>query len=723
MSDEMSFERYLLVFPPDAMLRLLSEHVYCDPLAFVRELVTNGIDAVLPVPGASVEVAVEQEQGETFLVVTDTGEGLGASALGREIGRVGQSPRAGADLIGQFGVGLLAARMGGDRFHLVSRPQEGAGLEVIWDGGPSMLHRPSDVRATRGTQVKLRMKDAYLLDDLLPWMQRTFRLAKVPITLKVGGRSHRIDAPPPSGGSSLKTWWLTDLLGFGLQPGSRHVVLTPKERGFCALGLPEADTVFSEAFFLCRRGVRIPFPPRGLVPPELSWLQILVEDPDVEVVLSRETLADRSKEGFALRWVTPLWEAALRLLDQGLPDCSMTTWWERHHSCVLALLGNAPGSSSKQCSEVGYRKYLFESEAGLTSLEQMGEPIEGRLKANARALNTQFSPKMLLWRSAMERSLCMRWAKSKGKHVTSFDPDMSHPLSSNTSPRSAGKGVPQGVRAVAEVLKDFGVEVSLNERVQGQPHDRLATWRNPPPWISSSLTLSGGSLLLDWAASEVSALGNALPVLPWPLRRAIALLFMELAGADRIRPHEVATQEGAAQIQELIRSALKLPPGKAASSTCYIAYDWRKQQPLFAALEEALKGIDIVAVAPYHVHHASYILPNIVHTIRNCNAYITLLTSAHDAVQTPSAQEPTSGDRCPPRKTPNPNLVMELGIGMAWHDARLQMVCIQEDDRELFGQISNLQGYIVIFYTDERDLKTKVLAEFKKQGDPSAKSW
>lgn len=163
------------------LLALTSEALYSEPEVAFRELAQNAQDAIrrrrmaapdgASAPEGRLVICCEDVAGRRYVTFEDNGAGLSADEA-REflatIGR-GQTGRAlhdatadGADnLIGRFGVGLLAAFMVADRVEVESRrfdlgPEQG----VRWVNEGQQTYRiEAWSRRDAGTSVRLRMRE------------------------------------------------------------------------------------------------------------------------------------------------------------------------------------------------------------------------------------------------------------------------------------------------------------------------------------------------------------------------------------------------------------------------------------------------------------------------------------------------------------------------------------------------------------------------------------
>jgi molecular chaperone HtpG len=170
------------------LLHLMVHSVYSDRDVFLRELISNGSDALdklryeaiaapdLLEQDASLTLSIAVNKPAKLLTVTDTGIGMTADELADNLGTIAKSgtqafmqkAESAPELIGQFGVGFYAAFMVADKVEVFSR-RAGEPQGHVWssDGlGTFTITPAADV--SRGTQIVLHLKpDA--LDFLEPW--------------------------------------------------------------------------------------------------------------------------------------------------------------------------------------------------------------------------------------------------------------------------------------------------------------------------------------------------------------------------------------------------------------------------------------------------------------------------------------------------------------------------------------------------------------------------
>ncbi|HEX8459445.1 MAG TPA: HSP90 family protein [Pyrinomonadaceae bacterium] len=206
------------------IIDLLSNHIYSSPQIYVRELLQNGVDAILArrylddthAGAIRIEVPGAARDGEPFaLVFSDDGIGLDEAEVHRFLATIGQTSKRGdlsegrTDYIGQFGIGLLSCFVVSDEIVVRTRSAKSARAPVIeWRGradGTYTIKTLADVAdmIEPGTQVRLRCKpgcEEYFKPQAVGRMARHYgSLLPYPVTLKyAGGEETRVneDVPP-----------------------------------------------------------------------------------------------------------------------------------------------------------------------------------------------------------------------------------------------------------------------------------------------------------------------------------------------------------------------------------------------------------------------------------------------------------------------------------------------------------------------------------------------
>src|SRR3984957_8008751 len=169
------------------LLNLMVHSVYSETDIFLRELISNGSDALdklryeaiaapeLTADGEPAQIRIVPDKKSGTLSVIDNGIGMDRQELIDNAGTIARSgtksflsrlteAKDGAGLIGQFGVGFYAAFMVADRIVVTSR-RAGTGEAWTWSssGGNGFDIAPAAeedaTRVTRGTEIVLHLKE------------------------------------------------------------------------------------------------------------------------------------------------------------------------------------------------------------------------------------------------------------------------------------------------------------------------------------------------------------------------------------------------------------------------------------------------------------------------------------------------------------------------------------------------------------------------------------
>lgn len=157
------------------IIDLLSNHTYSSPQVFIRELLQNGVDAILARsyldPGYRGEMHIElPPQGDDqrpVLVFRDNGIGLTEEEIHLFLATIGQTSKRDDSLlqrngfIGQFGVGLLSCFVVSDEVLVNTRSAKDDSQTIEWRGRAdgtyslAVLDKPMEP----GTEVRLHCKN------------------------------------------------------------------------------------------------------------------------------------------------------------------------------------------------------------------------------------------------------------------------------------------------------------------------------------------------------------------------------------------------------------------------------------------------------------------------------------------------------------------------------------------------------------------------------------
>jgi molecular chaperone HtpG len=167
------------------LLQLMVHSVYAEREVFLRELISNGADALdklryealtrpeLLEGGGDLKLTISSDPKAKTLTVADTGIGMSRDEMIDNLGTIARSGtqkfiekvNAGEGdlkLIGQFGIGFYSAFMVADKVEVISR-RAGADETSLWssDGSGTFEVAPyeGDDAPQRGTVIRLHMRD------------------------------------------------------------------------------------------------------------------------------------------------------------------------------------------------------------------------------------------------------------------------------------------------------------------------------------------------------------------------------------------------------------------------------------------------------------------------------------------------------------------------------------------------------------------------------------
>ncbi len=161
------------------LLQLMVHSVYSDRDVFLRELISNGADALdklryeaikkpkLLADTPLLSIVIAPDKKAKILAIADSGIGMSEDELIDNLGTIAKSGTQafvekagqGLNLIGQFGVGFYSAFIVANRVEVVSR-KAGSEEAFMWasDGAGTFTVKPAK-KATRGTIITLHLKD------------------------------------------------------------------------------------------------------------------------------------------------------------------------------------------------------------------------------------------------------------------------------------------------------------------------------------------------------------------------------------------------------------------------------------------------------------------------------------------------------------------------------------------------------------------------------------
>ena len=314
------------------LLELLSGALYTTESVFVRELIQNGVDAVVArrvlEPGWEGGVHLQVSEGDDGLlrlVVEDDGIGLSAEDVHRFLATIGASAKRGElerqrdeGFIGQFGVGFLSCFMVADEVTLVTRRAGVQGSRALrWRGSRDGSYTLEELAGGRapGSAVYLTLRgdtrETYDGSRILGLARKFGGFLDVPVEFSCGEvRRERVNPArfpweTASGGrGAVQKRWVdfaekmlrTRFLGaFRVECGEGGVsgLACILEEPAGVLDVPQ-HLVFLKGMFLSREV-------EGLAPREMPFLRCLVNGTRLKPNAAREGLQDAERVLAAVR--------------------------------------------------------------------------------------------------------------------------------------------------------------------------------------------------------------------------------------------------------------------------------------------------------------------------------------------------------------------------------------------------------------------------------------
>uniref|UniRef100_A0AAZ3NNQ2 Heat shock protein 75 kDa, mitochondrial n=1 Tax=Oncorhynchus tshawytscha TaxID=74940 RepID=A0AAZ3NNQ2_ONCTS len=177
------------------LLDIVARSLYSEKEVFIRELISNGSDALeklrhkLITGGgdtAPMEIHLQTDQAKGTFTIQDTGVGMNQEELVANLGTIARSgskafleslqsqAEASSSIIGQFGVGFYSAFMVADRVDVYSQSAEPSSPGYKWSSDGSGVFEIAEASGVRpGTKIVLHLKDdckEFSAEDRALWM-------------------------------------------------------------------------------------------------------------------------------------------------------------------------------------------------------------------------------------------------------------------------------------------------------------------------------------------------------------------------------------------------------------------------------------------------------------------------------------------------------------------------------------------------------------------------
>lgn len=170
------------------LLNLMINSIYSNRDIFLRELISNGSDAIDKykyleltsdgkVPGKDYEITISKNKEERTLTITDNGIGMSKDDVINNLGTIAHSgskdfaqkikeakEKDQLDIIGQFGVGFYSAFMVADKVEVHTKTLDDQGYLFTSDGLNTYTIEEEDIQET-GTKIVLHLRKSEGEDD------------------------------------------------------------------------------------------------------------------------------------------------------------------------------------------------------------------------------------------------------------------------------------------------------------------------------------------------------------------------------------------------------------------------------------------------------------------------------------------------------------------------------------------------------------------------------
>lgn len=224
-------EEYRFKVNLGGMIEILSDHLYSSPDVYIRELLQNGVDAIVARELTDDEYKEKQSgrikikvQDEESLVFEDNGLGLTKEEIHQFLAIIGQSSKRDiasgkilSDFIGRFGIGLLSYFMVSDQICLRTRSvKSNTGYE--WIGNPDGTYTLTEIeKKNPGTEIHIRAKDGcehyFAAEKVEKLVLHYGMILPYPILLDDGEKKRRLNpvCPPWENDNATKE----EIMSFG----------------------------------------------------------------------------------------------------------------------------------------------------------------------------------------------------------------------------------------------------------------------------------------------------------------------------------------------------------------------------------------------------------------------------------------------------------------------------------------------------------------------------
>ncbi|MBX2929817.1 MAG: molecular chaperone HtpG [Saprospiraceae bacterium] len=193
---------------------IIKKYLYSDQEIFLRELVSNAVDATVKLNALAGKGAIQGEIGDTTidiildkenktLTIRDRGIGMSAEEVEKYLNQVAFSSahdfiekyKLDHNIIGQFGLGFYSAFMVADRVEAITKSHQPDAPGVTWscDGSPEYTLAPND-KIERGTDIVLHIgegSEEYLETHRIESLLKKY-CRFLPVSIRFGTRQETV---------------------------------------------------------------------------------------------------------------------------------------------------------------------------------------------------------------------------------------------------------------------------------------------------------------------------------------------------------------------------------------------------------------------------------------------------------------------------------------------------------------------------------------------------
>lgn len=318
------------------LLDIVIHSLYVDKEIFIRELVSNGADALEKLrfqqasgakihdPELELAISITTDDKEGTVTITDTGVGMSLEELVENLGMIAHSgskaflaqlseakendKKPDANLIGQFGVGFYSAFMVSEKVTVETRSSDPDGSSWRWISTGSGTYETEAVKEDlpRGTRITVKLteeqKDFAQESTVQRILKRYSNFVPFPIILNAN-RQNAVEAIWARSKSSVKKDEYDEfykLIGhdsegplFSLHfnadaPLAIQSLMFVPTKNFEMPGMPPTE---SQVHLYCRK-ILIDAKPKELLPQWMRFVKGVVDSEDLPLSISRESMQD-----------------------------------------------------------------------------------------------------------------------------------------------------------------------------------------------------------------------------------------------------------------------------------------------------------------------------------------------------------------------------------------------------------------------------------------------